>query len=361
MPCLTVDFAKEKEAGYQRIFSQSPLHSSIAANWEGFWSSYDYFLPGQIPEVCAKQHGIVIFVDQPTPAQVERILDGQFRSEQVVQGDMVLVPADSWHQVAWDAPAGLVIVGLEPTGFAQTVYETLDRDRIGLIPHFATQDPLVYQIGLALKRALENPASTNRLYAETMINALTIHLLQHYTAEQPKLATYSSGLSKFKLQQVINYIDSHLDCDLRLSELAGLAQMSSHYFCQLFKQSTGLSPHQYIIRCRIERAKELLSKDRQTIAEIAKSVGFTDQSHFHRHFKRLVGVTPKAFLQQIGGRTYKKRTNVQDSGSSPGHTKQHGYAYRQELRRGTAMGMIETKTEARQLHLRHHAGTEPDC
>ena len=298
MTSLKVDFAKEKEAGYQRIFSRSPLHSSIAANWEGFWSTYDYLLPGQTPEVCAKQHLIAIFVDQSTPAQAERIIDGQFRCEQVVQGDMVLVPAHAWVQTAWNVPGGLVIVGLEPTGFAQTVYETLDRDHIGLIPHFATQDPLVYQIGLALKRALENPVSTNRLYAETMSNALTVHLLQHYTAEQPKFATYSGGLSKFKLQQVINYIDTYLDCDLSLSELAGLVQMSSHYFCQLFKQSTGFSPHQFVIRCRIERAKELLSKDRQTIAEIARSVGFTDQSHFHRHFKRLVGVTPKAFLQQ---------------------------------------------------------------
>ena len=298
MSSLTIDFAKEKEAGYQRIFSRSPLHSSVAANWEGLHIAYDYLLPGQIPEVCIKQHGIGIFVDLPTPSQAERVIDGQFRREQVVQGDMVVVPAQASQQVAWDTPGGVVIVGFEPIDFAQTISETRDRDPIELIPHFATQDPLIFQIGLALKRVLENSAGANRLYAETMTNALMVHLLQHYTAKQPQLPTYTGGLSKFKLQQVINYIDAYLEHDLSLSQLAEVVQMSSHYFCQLFKQSTGLSPHQYVIRCRIERAKNLLLKQQQTIAEVARSVGFTDQSHFHRHFKRFVGVTPKVFLQQ---------------------------------------------------------------
>jgi AraC family transcriptional regulator len=298
MPSLTVDFAKEKEAGYQRIFSRSPLYSSVAANWEGLYVAYDYLLPGQTPEVSSKQHGIAIFVDLPTPTQAERKIDGQFRCERVVRGDMVVVPAQAWQQTTWDAPGGIVIVGLELADWAKTISETLDRDRLELIPHFATPDPLVYQIGLALKRALENSASTNRLYAETMTSALMVHLLQHYTAERPQLATYSGGLSTSKLQQVTDYIDAYLDRNLSLRELAGVVQMSPHYFCQLFKRSTGLSPHQYVIRCRIERAKELLSMKQQSIAQVAKSVGFTDQSHFHRHFKRLTEVTPKVFLQQ---------------------------------------------------------------
>ncbi len=86
---------------------------------------------------------------------------------------------------------------------------------------------------------------------------------------------------------------------MSLKELAAIVQMSAHYFSQLFKQSTGITPHQYVIHCRIERAKELLMQRKLTIADVAKVVGFVDQSHFHRHFKRLVGITPKAFLQQV--------------------------------------------------------------
>ena len=75
--------------------------------------------------------------------------------------------------------------------------------------------------------------------------------------------------------------------------------MSPHYFSQLFKESTGITPHQYVIRCRIDRAKDLLKQGKLSIAEIAKEVGFVDQSHLHRHFKRLVGVTPKLFFKQF--------------------------------------------------------------
>ena len=299
MPSLVVDFVKEKEEGYKRIFSRSPLLSSVSAQWDGILVAYDYLLPGQTPEISVKQHGIGIFVEMPNPAQAERLIDGRFRREQVLQGDVVIVPANTWHRTSWNTAGGAIVLGLEPKEFTRTIDEIIERDRIELIPHFATPDPLVHQIGLALKRALENSGNTSRLYAETMTTALMVHLLQYYSAQQLTIPTYTGGLSKLKLQQVVDYIHAHLDRDLSLKELAAIVQMSAHYFSQLFKQSTGITPHQYVIRCRIERAKELLMQRKLTISDVAKVVGFVDQSHFHRHFKRLVGITPKTFLQQV--------------------------------------------------------------
>jgi AraC family transcriptional regulator len=299
MPSLVVDFVKEKEEGYKRIFSRSPLLSSVSAQWDGILVAYDYLLPGQTPEISVKQHGIGIFVEMPEPALAERLIDGRFRQEQVLQGDVVIVPANTWHRTSWNTAGGAIVLGLEPKEFTRTIDEIIERDRIELIPHFATPDPLVHQIGLALKRALENSGSNSRLYAETMTTALMVHLLQYYSAQQLTIPSYTGGLSKLKLQQVVDYIHAHLDRDLSLKELAAVVQMSAHYFSQLFKQSTGITPHQYVIHCRIERAKELLMQGKLTIADVAKVVGFVDQSHFHRHFKRLVGITPKAFLQQV--------------------------------------------------------------
>lgn len=293
-----VDFAKEKEEGYKRIFDKPPLLSSISTQWDELLIAYDQFLPGETPEICAKQHGIVIFVNMPKPAQVKRTIDGRCIDECVAQGDVVIVPADTWVQTYSDTAAGAILVSLDTKVFTRTIEETIERDGIELIPHFATSDPLVYQIGLALKRALENAETTSRLYAETMTNALMMHMLQSYCAEKLTLPTYVGGLSKLKLQRVIDYIHAHLNRDLSLKELAAIVQISPHYFAQLFKQSTRTSPHQYVIHCRIERAKKLLFQKELTIAEVAKVVGFVDQSHFHRHFKRLIGMTPKAFLQR---------------------------------------------------------------
>lgn len=294
-----VDFAKEKEEGYKLIFDRPPLLSSVSTQWDELLIAYDYFLPGKTPEICSKQHSIAIFVDMPKPAQVKRFIDGCCIDECVAQGDLIVVPADawSWAETKSGTVAGALLVSLDPKAFARTIEETRGDD-IELIPHFATYDPLLHQIGLALKRALENAGSTSRLYAESMTNALAVHLLQSYCTQKLTLPTYTGGLSKLQLQRVIDYIYAHLNCNLSLKELAAIVQISSHYFSQLFKQSTGISPHQYVIQQRIKRAKELLRTRELTIAEVAKVVGFVDQSHFHRHFKRLVGITPKSFSQQ---------------------------------------------------------------
>ena len=299
MSSLVVDFAQEKEAGYQRIFERSPLLSSVSNQWPGILIAYDYFLPCQMPEVCSKQHGVAIFLDVPKPARVRRMIDEHYQHERVAQGDVVIVPADTRTQTTAEGAGGAIVLGLETQEFAHMIDETVEKDGIKLIPHFATADPLVHHIGIALKRALENSGRINRLYADAMTNALMAHLLQQYCAQTLALPVYKGGLAKPKLHRVIDYIQAHLEDDLSLKELANIAQMSAHYFSQLFKQSTGFSPHQYVIRCRIERAKELLRQQNLPIAAVAKLVGFVDQSHFHRHFKRLVGITPKVFLDQV--------------------------------------------------------------
>jgi AraC family transcriptional regulator len=116
-------------------------------------------------------------------------------------------------------------------------------------------------MGLALKRVLESEGKASRLYAETMCNALIVHLLQHYSSHPPRLREVRGGLPRHKLQQVIDYIQAHLERDLGIHELAQVVQISPHYFSRLFKQSTGFTPHQYVIRCRVYRAKGVTPKD----------------------------------------------------------------------------------------------------
>ncbi len=76
-------------------------------------------------------------------------------------------------------------------------------------------------------------------------------------------------------------------------------RLSPYHFAHVFKKSTNTSVHQYLIRCRIERAKQLMAMGDLSIATIAQTVGFASQGHFTYHFKRLVGVTPKVFCQQV--------------------------------------------------------------
>lgn len=189
------------------------------------------------------------------------------------------------------------MLGFEPGIFNTAIYETIDPDKVKLAPHFATPDPLICQLGLTLKAELVSNGLGSKLYAETIANLLAVHLLQHYSLEKLVVKEYTGGLPKYKLQQVIDYINAHLEQSLGLEELAQIAQMSSGYFSRLFKQSTGLAPHQYLIQCRVNRAKYLLSKG-NAIANVTYEVGFANQAHLNYHFKRLLGITPKALLQK---------------------------------------------------------------
>lgn len=167
---------------------------------------------------------------------------------------------------------------------------------VELLPQFLLSDPLLYNVGTALKTEVETPGLGGHLYVDSLITTLSAHLLRHYCVQKLSQGMVSGGLPKSKLRQVLEYIDAHLYQDLTLTELAAIAQISPNYFATQFKQSTGQSPHQFVIRQRIERAKELLVAEKGAIADVAYQVGFAHQSHFTRHFKRLVGVTPKQFL-----------------------------------------------------------------
>jgi AraC family transcriptional regulator len=160
-------------------------------------------------------------------------------------------------------------------------------------------DLLMQQIGLALKTEIDaGMVDTSSLYVESLANALSAHLLQHYTVWKPTLRETTGKHSASTLRPVIEYIHDNLDHYLTLAGLAVIADMSTYHFARTFKQVTGMPPHQYILNARVERAKHLLLQGKLTIAEIASKVGFFDQSHFTRYFKRFVGVTPQTLLHQ---------------------------------------------------------------
>lgn len=157
------------------------------------------------------------------------------------------------------------------------------------------REPLIHHMGLALKAELEAGGADTGLYAESMATALSVHWLRQYSSRQQEIRDYPGGLPKYKLREVIAYIQEHLDQNLTLAELNSPMQMSPHYFASLFKQSTGLTPHQYVTKCRIEKAKQLLLKGELTVVEICQEVGFQNQSHFTRVFRQHTTMTPKVY------------------------------------------------------------------
>ena len=139
----------------------------------------------------------------------------------------------------------------------------------------------------------------DRLLADSLIAALVMRMAQRFGA--PALARLPD-LPHPRLRRVLDYIEAHLERDLTLAELAGVACLSPSHFSRAFKQAVGAGPHRYTVRRRVERAKDLLRDTGDTLAGIAAATGFADQSHFTAAFRREVGLTPGRF-RAASGRT----------------------------------------------------------
>ena len=289
---LIIDPTKEDDI--LQIFPRSYLLSSNNLDWDGIHLGYYHLPPHSIPENFSQQHLILIHTQIPLTMSVEQRFDGRLEKTHIQNGNVIIVPANVPHQANWDREHSYICLSLDPEKLARTAPLT---DAVELIPCFKKVDPLILGIGLSLKNEIESKGMGGHLYVDSLTTTLSLHLLCHYSTKKlPRQET--EGLPKSQLRRIIEYINENLDRNLTLAQLAAIANMSSSYFSYSFKLSTGYAPHQYIIQRRIERAKQLLIQKKLTIADIANSLGFSHQSHFNRHFKRLVGVTPKKFQQQ---------------------------------------------------------------
>jgi len=139
----------------------------------------------------------------------------------------------------------------------------------------------------------ENPGG--KLYVKSLSNVLAIHLLRQYTAPNSRLIVYENGLSDRQILQVVEYINEHLHQDIKLADLAALLSISESHLSHRFRQSMGITPYQYLLQQRIERAKQLLREDNRSIMDIAFLCGFNSHSHLSKQFRQLTGITPKQY------------------------------------------------------------------
>lgn len=162
-------------------------------------------------------------------------------------------------------------------------------------PQLNLRDPQLVRLVQLLQTEVETGSPTGNLFGETIGNSLILYLAQHYSTAMPRQDQTRGGLPGLRLKRVLEYIEANLSREMHLNELGETAGLSAFHFAKLFKQSTGASPHQYILQRRLERAKELLRKPTMSLSEIGLESGFADQSHFTNVFRRFAGVTPSKF------------------------------------------------------------------
>jgi AraC family transcriptional regulator len=193
---------------------------------------------------------------------------------------------------------GFTDFAVSPSFLRRVARETDLSDRFELLPQWALRDPQIEILAHAAEYEISSGLRAGNLFMESLATALAAHLLARYSSPNAAPREYRGGLSPYQLRLTRDFIEANLGEDFGLDDLAANVRMSPYYFCRLFKQSTRLSPHQFVIRERIQQARQLLEEHRFSMVEIASTLGFSDQSHFARVFRSLVGTTPKQYSSQ---------------------------------------------------------------
>ncbi len=274
--------------------SEVPLKRSICL--PGLLVEHQVYEPNEL-ETILTQHVLGVHLSDGNMQQMTRIGE-HFYSGTFPKDTSVLIPADIPNFMSWKSvDEGLVYV-IEPAYICQVAEQAceMNASQVELIGTPFIHDTQIATITHLFQQEISTGGLGGQLYSESLANALMIHLLRHYCVFQPKLQQ-KSGLSQHQLQQVKDYVNAHFNQTIHLTDLARVTGISQYHFARLFKCSMGIPPYQYVLQQRVERGKQLLHKGEQSIAVVAQMVGFSDQSQFTYHFKRIVGVTPTEMLK----------------------------------------------------------------
>jgi AraC family transcriptional regulator len=285
-----------KTATHQIECASLPIFSSRNQGWENILVEQFQHPAGEGSLHFCDEHVICLSL-APRPVQLLQIQGDKSYTGLYGKGDFSITPAEAPFFARWESDDRLLQIRIPSQFIQQVARETLEvnPDQLEVLPKFHTRDPQLEAIAMMLLTELQQDNLGSKLYIDSLTNILAVHLLRQYSASRPSLSSYKGGLSQHQLRQVLDYINDHLDRDIKLTDLAALLDMSQFHFSHQFKQAIGTSPYQYLLQQRVERAKQLLKQTEQSIMDIALDCGFNSHSHLSKQFRQLTGVTPKAY------------------------------------------------------------------
>jgi AraC family transcriptional regulator len=273
-----------------------PIWSSQSQGWNHILVEQFQHPPGEEKSHFSKEHAICLSL-APRPVRLLQIKGGRTYLGLQSKGDVSLTPAEIPSYFRWESDDSCLQIRVA-SQFIQSVAKEMiatDPDRLELRLEFQTRDPQLEAIAMLLLSEIKQENPGGRLYIESLSNVLAVHLLRQYAAPKSHLMVYESGLSERQILQVVEYINEHLHQDIKLANLSALLGISESHLSHRFKQAIGMTPHQYLLQQRVERAKQLLQEGDRSIMDIAFLCGFNSHSHLTKQFRQLTGITPKAY------------------------------------------------------------------
>jgi len=268
------------------------LRSSAKLGWTGFGAELLAFPAGAYRVPASTAHRIGFHVGAPVKARCR--CDGSRSSRIQAHGDADVIPAGLDGEWVDESDSTILRVWMTEE-FARAAWEQLglSESRARIRPQFQLRDPRLQHLAWGLRAELESDLPSAPLYAESLCTAMMVRLVQGLPVGPKRRQTLGARASR----RVAEFIESHLDQRLTLSELAAFVELSVPHFKVLFRETFGMPVHRYVLERRVARAHDLLLQGKLSAAQIALETGFSHQSHMAHWMGRLLGATPRQMIR----------------------------------------------------------------
>lgn len=292
-------------AAFPRYLTGEVVADSVALQWPGLYARrwrlprvMDRFLVPATPEphISCTLSGMAEFR--------ERDVGGAWITRQIHAGDLFVTRSRTPYEVDLRSSPGHELdnlslhIAVEPFLAALETRYPGRADRVEVVDYFG-RDAILWPMCLTCAELLAArvPGKSPRVAALTQLFAA--HLVEKYTSAPTQTAVYRGGLPIHQLRKVEDYVSEHLPQEIPIEALAMLVELSLSHFSHVFKESTGMTPLQFVTRQRITRAQQMIRETSHSLIEIGLEVGYTSPSHFAQVFRRVVGVTPTKFRNSL--------------------------------------------------------------
>ena len=281
------------------------LKSSADRGWSSAAAELRSHPSGRISSLVQRNVEVVIAI-RGTEGGVVRVGAGRQQRTDAASGSVWLVPIGVGdEEIAISAPIPAALHLYLPSerfdllarqyGFARSPANSIQY--VG-----GLRDEFIYQIGNAILSELTDETATGRMLVETAALMLAAKLTHSYSDGgflRPS-ASKTHRIDSVRLRRVLDYVDQHIEQEITIADLAGVAHLSVFHFARMFTAAVGLAPYRYVSRRRLERAMALLATGRLPLSEIAHRSCFSSQASFNRAFRRATGMTPGEYRRLLG-------------------------------------------------------------
>lgn len=240
--------------------------------------------------------GHVIITYYGEPQEILWRTGGECLQSTTRSGSITIIPEG--HDGDWDiaGPIGVSHVFLSNERLRASAEQAGHFVNTEILPRVGFDDPIASRVMEMLGREADTADPSARLFVEQATDLLVTQLLRAHSA---RIGTSASkphrGLAPWQVKKVTTYMRERLGAPIGLDDLAGVAGLSRFHFCTAFREATGSTPHEWLVRLRIERARQLLGDLKLSITDIGLAVGYETPSSFAAAFRKVVGTTPTAY------------------------------------------------------------------